>query len=245
MANRFSQPTGPVLPDWRPPSLPPRAILSGSYCQIEPLQPDLHAADLSTAWADDGEGLDWTYMAFGPFDSSGAFREWADEWSQKEDTLYYAIVDTATQLPTGIVSYLRMDPSNGSIEVGGIVYSGRLKRSRAATEVIFLLAQNVFELGYRRLEWKCDSLNAPSRRAALRLGFSFEGLFRQAVVYKGRNRDTAWYSILDGDWPELRRAYQRWLDPGNFDGSGKQKSALSELTRPLVRKEIKDLASGR
>ena len=146
-----------------------------------------------------------------------------------DDPLFFAILDRADGKPAGVASYLRITPASGSIEVGHIHDAPRLQRSPAATEAMYLLMQRAFELGYRRYEWKCDALNAPSRAAALRLGFQYEGLFRQAVIYKGRNRDTTWFSIIDGEWPRLKRAYEQWLAPENFDGGGRQKRGLSEL----------------
>jgi RimJ/RimL family protein N-acetyltransferase len=151
-----------------------------------------------------------------------------------DDPLFFAIVDTAGGKALGVASYLRITPASGSIEVGHVLYTERLKRSPIATEAMFLMMQNVFALGYRRYEWKCDALNAASRAAAERYGFSYEGIFRQATVYKNRNRDTAWYAVTDGEWPALREAYRRWLSPANFDG-GKQRLRLSELTKPLLR----------
>lgn len=240
MLNEFGQAVGASLVDWSEPSLPPRAVLSGTYCQVEPLNPAKHARALSEICVSDTQARDWTYMAFGPFSTASEVHEWVEDYSQRAHSPYYAIVDSKSRLPTGVVCYLRMDPSHGSIEIGGIVYSDQLKRTAAATEAIFLLAQNVFDLGYRRCEWKCDSLNEASRRAALRLGFSFEGIFRQAVIYKGRNRDTAWYSIIDRDWPDLRRAYLRWFAPDNFDSAGRQKTRLSDLTQPLLRRVVEE-----
>jgi RimJ/RimL family protein N-acetyltransferase len=152
-----------------------------------------------------------------------------------DDPLFHAIIDAARHQAAGVASYLRVDPRNGVIEVGHINYSPLLQRSRAATEAMYLMMQRVFGLGYRRYEWKCDSLNAVSRAAAQRLGFSFEGVFRQAVVYKGRNRDTAWYAAIDSEWPELERAFLRWLDPANFDKDGRQRARLSELTAPVLK----------
>jgi RimJ/RimL family protein N-acetyltransferase len=151
-----------------------------------------------------------------------------------DDPLFFAIVDEETGKAVGVASYLRIDPRNGSIEVGHLRFSSLLQRNPAATEAMYLMMKRAFELGYRRYEWKCDSLNAPSRAAALRLGLSFEGVFRHAMVYKGRNRDTAWFAATDLDWPGLERAFVRWLDPDNFDAQGRQRSRLSELTAPLL-----------
>jgi len=157
-----------------------------------------------------------------------------DTVCSKDDPKFYAIVDYKTQQAVGIASYLRIDPANGSIEVGHINYSPVLQNSIAATEAMFLMMQNVFNLGYRRYEWKCDALNQRSRNAAARLGFQFEGVFRQATIYKGRNRDTAWFSIIDRDWPQLQLVYNTWLSPQNFNDKGEQKRSLSKLTREML-----------
>lgn len=169
----------------------------------------------------------WTYLPVGPFASLVEYRTWLEAKQASDDPLFFAIVDTATGLTVGVASYLRIDPANGVVEVGHLQYSPLLQRTAAATEAMHLMMKQAFELGYRRYEWKCDALNEASRRAAERLGFTFEGIFRQAIVYKGRNRDTAWYSIIDAEWPRLDAAYRRWLDPGNFDENGRQRSSLS------------------
>jgi RimJ/RimL family protein N-acetyltransferase len=176
----------------------------------------------------------WTYLSCGPFSTLTDFREWMETTAGSRDPLFFAIVDAARERAVGIASYLRIMPGSGSIEVGYLAYSPLLQRTPAATEAIYLLMERAFALGYRRFEWKCDALNAPSRSAAQRLGFSYEGLFRQATVYKGRSRDTAWYSVIDGEWPALREAFRRWLAPENFDADGAQRLRLSDLTRPLL-----------
>lgn len=217
------------MPAWKPPPRPPRAALEGRHCRLEPLDAAQHAAALYAANSLDRQGRLWTYLQYGPFDSLGEYRAWLEARETAADPLYFAIVDRSSGLATGLASYLRIDPANGSIEVGHLQFSPRLQRTTAATEAMYSMMKQVFELGYRRYEWKCDSLNAPSRRAAERLGFTFEGLFRQAVVYKGRSRDTAWYSIIDSEWPRLDAAFQRWLDPGNFDAEGRPRASLSSL----------------
>ena len=198
----------------------------GRYCRLEALDPARHAAALFDAFRLDTAGLDWTYLPYGPFESASAFRSWLDGVAAGDDPLFYTILgDGDTAL--GVASYLRIFPDIGSIEVGHIHYSPPLQRSRAATETMYLMMRRAFdELGYRRYEWKCDSLNAPSLRAAERLGFVYEGTFRQATIYKGRNRDTSWYSIIDKEWPAARGAFEKWLDPGNFDDSGAQRTRL-------------------
>ncbi len=229
----FQQPVGFPVPDWRPPSAPPHAVLEGRYCRVEPLSADQHAATLYAANSADS-GQMWTYLGYGPFEGYGNYKEWMERMEPSQDPLFYAIVATETGQATGVAAYLRIDRNNGAIEVGHIAYAPRLRRTPAATEAMFLLMQQAFALGYRRYEWKCDALNAPSRAAAQRLGFSYEGLFRQAVVYKGRNRDTAWYAMTDQDWPAIRAAFTQWLAPENFDEQGQQRVALSALTGPLL-----------
>lgn len=198
---------------------------------MEILDPARHADSLTAAINLDPAGRNWTYLPYGPFADAGAYRAWLDSVSRGDDPLFFAIVDPAAGEAVGLASYLRITPVSGSIEVGHIHFSNRLKRSALATEAMFLMMQRAFDLGYRRYEWKCDALNAPSRAAATRLGFTFEGIFRQATVYKGRNRDTAWYAVIDRDWPPLRAAFLRWLAPDNFDAAGLQRTRLSDLTR--------------
>jgi RimJ/RimL family protein N-acetyltransferase len=232
--NHLGQPIGLALPDWTPPPFPPRATLTGRFCRIEPLSIERHAADLYAANSLDTEGRMWTYLAYGPFADMNAYVAWMTRACQSTDPLFHAIIDSATDKAVGVCSYLRIDPTNGVIEVGGLAFSPLLQRTPAATEAMFLMMQNAFTLGYRRYEWKCDSLNGPSRIAAQRLGFSFEGLFRQAIIYKGRSRDTAWYAIVDKEWPVLQAVYAQWLAPDNFTAAGQQRGRLSELTRPLL-----------
>lgn len=227
--NAQGQPIGDVLSNWTPAALPVKAILCGRFCRLEPL--DTHHADaLFDANLQDTDGRSWTYMPYGPFESADAYRSWVSGVSQSADPLFYAIVQQSDGRALGVASYLRITPQSGSIEVGHIHYTVELQRQYAATEAMFLLMRYAFELGYRRYEWKCDALNAPSRAAALRLGFEYEGVFRQATVYKGRNRDTAWFSVIDTEWPALRACFERWLSPQNFDAKGRQLSRLSDLT---------------
>jgi RimJ/RimL family protein N-acetyltransferase len=228
--NQLGQPVGPLVPNWKAPPLPVREPMRGRFCRLEPLAPAAHAASLHEANQADGSGRSWTYLPYGPFGTVEEYRAWAEEMSRSNDPLFHAIIDLGSGQAVGVASYLRIEPRNGSIEVGHINYSARLQRTPAATEAMFLMMERAFDLGYRRYEWKCDALNAPSRAAALRLGFFFEGIFRQAIVVKGRNRDTAWYSVIDREWPDLRNAFQRWLDPTNFDAQGKQRLRLSSLT---------------
>jgi RimJ/RimL family protein N-acetyltransferase len=204
--------------------------MEGRFCRLEKLDPGRHGTSLFAANSLDAEGRMWTYLGYGPFDSEATYRAWAEEMSSKSDPLFFAIIDRASGRAIGVASYLRIDPRAGSIEVGHLAYSPLLQSTTAATEAMFLMMKCAFDLGYRRYEWKCDALNAPSRAAALRLGFTHEGIFRQAIIVKGRNRDTAWFSIIDKEWPTLRGAFERWLDPGNFDAAGTQLKRLSELT---------------
>lgn len=228
--NQFGQPIGDPMPHWTPPPAPPHTPLLGRFCRIEPLAVERHATDLYAANRADREGQLWTYLAYGPFANLDDYRAWMTRVAQGSDPLFYAIIETATGKAVGVASYLRIDPTNGTIEVGHIAYSPHLQRTPAATEAMYLLMQQAFTLGYRRYEWKCDALNAPSRAAAQRLGFTFEGIFRQAVIYKGRNRDTAWYAIIDKDWPALQSAFTQWLAPENFDAHGQQRVRLADLT---------------
>jgi RimJ/RimL family protein N-acetyltransferase len=202
---------------------------------VEPLEPARHAGALFDANAADTEGRLWTYLAYGPFATLQSYRDWLNDTCLGSDPLFHAIVDLATDKAAGVASYLRITPAAGSIELGHINYSPALSRTPAATEAMYLLMKRAFALGYRRYEWKCDALNAPSRAAAQRLGLSFEGVFRQATVYKGRNRDTAWYAAIDEDWPALEDAFVRWLSPANFDPAGAQRTRLSDLTAPLLK----------
>lgn len=230
--NALGQPVGEALPHWKVPPTPPREPMEGRYCRLEPLDPNRHAEDLFAADSIEKDGRSWTYLPYGPFESFEAYRNWMTEFCRGEDPMFFAILPRASRKAAGVASYLRIAPANGSIEVGHIHYSPRLQRTPAATEAMFLLMQRAFVLGYRRYEWKCDALNAPSRGAALRLGFSFEGIFRQATVYKERNRDTAWYAAIDWEWPALKKAFLQWLEPVNFDAHGMQRASLSSFRAP-------------
>lgn len=229
--NSLGQPIGDPVPHWKPVAPPPRTPIEGRYCRIEPIDPERHAAQLFEAISDDQDGRTWTYMGYGPFATLPEYRAWMKATCLGDDPLFHAIIDTASGKAVGVASYLRIDPKFGVIETGHIHYAPRLQRTRAATEAMYLLARRVFdELGYRRYEWKCDALNGPSRKAAARLGFSYEGIFRQATIYKGRNRDTAWFAMIDREWPALKAAYETWLSPANFDAGSKQKQSLGALT---------------
>jgi RimJ/RimL family protein N-acetyltransferase len=232
--NELGQPIGAPLPGWRRTPHPPREAMVGRLCRLEPLDPVRHADDLHRAYALDPDARHWTYLPYGPFADIDAYRRWMHDTCLGADPLFFAVVDPATGKATGVASWLRIDAASGSIEVGHLRFSSLLQRNPAATEAMYLMMRRAFELGYRRYEWKCDALNAPSRAAALRLGLSFEGIFRQALVTKGRNRDTAWFAATDRDWPALDAAFRSWLDPTNFDAEGRQRVALSALTAPLL-----------
>ena len=202
---------------------PQRIQLSGQHVKIVPVDVDAHAAPL---FAGSRDSELWRYLFNGPYADEAEFRQWLDGRAASEDPLFFTILDSHG--PAGYCSLMRIEPVHGVIEIGNILFLPRLQRTAGATEAMYLMARYIFdELGYRRYEWKCDSLNAPSRRAALRLGFTFEGIFRQHMIVKGKNRDTAWYSMLDTEWPERKQRFETWLDAGNFDAEGKQKTALA------------------
>lgn len=227
--NEYGQPIGEALPNWVLPPFPPHVILQGQYCRLEPIA-DRHADSLFAAYQQAPDHRDWTYIPLERPEGLAQFRQYVASLASSVDPQHYAIIDPASSQPVGTLALMRIMPAVGSVEVGFVIYSPLLQRSTMATEAQFLLMQYAFDtLGYRRYEWKCDSLNSPSRKAALRLGFQFEGIFRQALVYKGRNRDTAWFSIIDRDWPMLSQAYQQWLAPDNFDAVGKQRQRLQDF----------------
>jgi len=223
---------GAPVPGWTPPQRPGPDGFLGRWAELERLDPVKHAEDLHRA--NRASDAIWDWLPYGPFPDGADYLAWVEDMAVRTDPLFYAIRDRGTGRWGGVASFLRIAPEAGSIEVGHICLAPELQRSRAATEAMFHLMHWVFEAGYRRYEWKCNALNRGSRRAAERLGFSYEGVFRQAAVVKGRNRDTAWFACIDGDWPALRSAYEVWLDPANFDAAGGQKQALSDLTRPVL-----------
>jgi len=213
---------------WKPARPATRERLEGALVQLEPADVARHGADLYAAQS--GAPDIWTYLPYGPFADEADFRTWLGACAASVDPLFYAIIDRATGQATGMASFMRMTPEHGVIEVGNIWYSPALQRTRQATEAMYVMARHAFEvLGYRRYEWKCNARNEPSRRAALRLGFSYEGVFRQHMVVKDQNRDTAWYSMLDSEWPGAKAAFEAWLDAGNFDAAGRQLSGLADL----------------
>ena len=221
-------PVGDPVPDWAAPPAPTGEILTGQYAQLEPLSAEKHAALLFRCY--DGHDQVWDYMADGPYSSASQYHRWVRDNAGLADPHFYAIRNLDTAHWEGVASYLRIAPESGSIEVGSISYSPALQRTRAATEAMYLMMKWAFEAGYRRYEWKCNALNAPSRCAAQRLGLSFEGIFRQALVVKGHNRDTAWFAAIDKEWPALKEAFEAWLSPNNFDPDGNQIERLGDLT---------------
>jgi RimJ/RimL family protein N-acetyltransferase len=228
--NAFGQPIGAPVEHWSERARPPRTPMLGRYCRLEPLEVERHAADLLEAYAEAPDERDWTYVTRQRPTSMQQFRQEVAVLAAKPDPLNFAIIDLASDKAVGTIALMRIDPPHGVIEVGGVIYSPRMQRKPSGTEAIYLLGHRVFdELGYRRFEWKCDSLNARSMAAARRYGFTFEGIFRQAIVYHGRSRDTAWFSMLDSEWPRAREAFERWLDPDNFDERGWQRLSLAGL----------------
>ena len=224
--NHLGQPIGDAVTNWKIPEPPPKEVLVGRFCRLEPLDVGAHARPLWNANSLDREHRNWTYLFHGPYAAYDDYVEWVGRASSTTDPLFFAVIDGADRA-VGVAAYLRVAPDAGSIEVGHINFSPLLQRTPAATEAMYLMMSRVFDLGYRRYEWKCDALNSPSRAAAQRLGFSFEGVFRQALVYKGRNRDTAWYAMIDRDWPATKAGFERWLSPANFDHAGQQRTRLT------------------
>lgn len=240
--NAFGQPVGAEVPGWRGAEIPVPKVLQGHRVRVEPLDTARHGETLLTnlmlpgAGPANGPEARWTYSGGVPFYSDGVpfgdpvrYRDWLTARATSRDPFFHAIVDTASDQAIGLAAYLNIVPAHGSIEVGHLHFTPPLQRTAAATEAMALMMRHAFALGYRRYEWKCDAHNAPSRRAAERLGFRFEGIFRQHQVQAGHNRDTAWFSIIDDEWPTLESAYEAWLSPENFDSHGRQRTALSAM----------------
>lgn len=226
--NAFNQKVGYPIPDWHKAQRPASKNLTGSYCVLEPLDPLKHAKSLYESLCLSNEDSSWTYLPYGPFLSLVDFERWLKQEALGADSLFYAILDAKTTLPVGLISYFRIKPDHGVIEIAHVHFSPKLKRSTAATEAVYLMLREAFEnLGYRRCEWKCNALNEGSKKAAVRLGFTHEGLFRQDRIFKGNNRDTDWYSIIDSEWEALRARLEQWLEPANFNADGHQKTSLS------------------
>ena len=228
--NELGQPIGDALLDFQPGDLPNLERIEGQYVIIERLSKDKHGADLYEVYGPDSPADMWTYLFQTPVQNQEEWSQLLDQMLAAQDRFHYAIVDKESGKALGTFALMRIDRNNRVIEVGAVTYSPELKRTRLATEAQYLLACYVFEgLEYRRYEWKCDALNQPSRRAAERLGFTYEGRFRQALVYKGRNRDTDWLSMIDKDWPAVKSRLEKWLSPDNFDEKGQQIKALSDF----------------
>lgn len=224
--NQFGQPVGW---DIKVPAAKAEDLknpMSGTHCRLDPLAAETHGKALFTAYTEADDDRDWTYLPYGPFSSEPEFMEFLGSMQAGSDPMFFAIVDNKTGEATGVASYLRIDDRNAVVEVGHIHLSRRMQRTPASTEAMYLMMKRAFDSGYRRYEWKCDDLNLPSRAAAVRLGFSYEGTFRQATHYKGRNRDTAWFAVLDHQWPDRRAEFERWLAPSNFDAEGRQQTSL-------------------
>ncbi len=219
---------GFAVPDFVPPPVPDKRVMTGRFAQLERLDPERHGEALFRAFAED-PGV-WDYLPYGPFATEAEFVRWLSDVAVTRDPYFYAVRDLETGQVGGVMSYLRITPEMGTIELGHINFAPQLQRTRAATEAMVLMITWAFGVGYRRFEWKCDSLNLNSRRAAQRLGLSYEGVFRQAAVIKGRNRDTAWFAATDDEWPALKAAYEAWLAPSNFDKEGRQFEHLTDLT---------------
>ncbi|WP_129138928.1 GNAT family N-acetyltransferase [Modicisalibacter coralii] len=233
--NAFGQPVGPIVAEWRPPCVPGDTVLHGRTARVEPLDAARHAPALWRAWSradpdrpgDTDGAARWTYLGGRPFADEAGCHDWLEHQSTQRDPRFLAVVDIATGEALGTLAWLNIVPEHGSIEIGHVSFSSRLSRTTLASEAFYLLMREAFALGYRRLEWKCDALNAPSRRAAERLGLGFEGVFRQHRVVQGHNRDTAWYALLDGEWPTIERAFRKWLACDNFDAEGRQRRSLA------------------
>lgn len=229
--NEIGQSIGYPIVDYTPPVLPNFSKLEGSAMFVEPIS-SAHLASLYAAFSMDSTDANWTYLPYGPFANEEEFRQWAIQTCFNEDPKFYTIINEKG--PVGVAGYLRIEPKVGCIEIGHIHLSPLLQRTRAGTEALLLMIEWAFEAGYRRVEWKCDSLNHPSRHAAERLGFSYEGMFRQAVIYKSRNRDTVWYAITSLEWPSLKEAYHAWRQPHNFDALGREIKKLSTFTKDAL-----------
>lgn len=226
--NSLGQPVGLDIENWQPCQPPSREAMIGRFCRLESLDVGKHAKCLFAAFSLDSSQHNWVYLPYGPFADLESFTDWLATSCVGDDPLFSVIINQSNDEVVGMASYLRITPTIGVIEVGHIHFSIKMQRTPMATEAMYLMMARVFdELGYRRYEWKCDALNAPSKRAAERFGFKFEGMWRQATMYKGRNRDTSWYAIIDKDWPGIKKAYQAWLGLDNFDKNGVQKSSLS------------------
>jgi RimJ/RimL family protein N-acetyltransferase len=227
--NQFNQEIGAPVHDWQPAKMPNSKNIVGRYCILEPLNKDKHGTKLFEI-LHANSGKSWTYLPYGPFLDLKQFEDWMHQSLEEKDSFFYAILDKKTNEPIGICAYLKINSEHGSIEVGHLNFSHLLQKTALATEAMYLMMKQVFDdLGYRRYEWKCHSMNKPSWQAAERLGFKFEGIFRNHFIIKGHSRDTAWFSIIDDEWPLLKDKLERWLDPINFDEQGKQIKKLQNI----------------
>jgi len=228
--NTYGQPIGPAIENWTPRPIPPRTPLIGHTCRIEPVDVERHADDLFTAYNAAPDDRDWTYLPSERPTNKAAFADYLASMAASSDPLHYAVVDSDVGKAVGTAAYMRINPENGVIEIGFIRWSPLMQRRVIGTAAVYLMMRQVFdELGYRRYEWKCDSLNERSRTAAIRYGFKFEGIFRNATIVKNRSRDTAWFSITGDEWPSVKAAFEEWLSPLNFDDKGRQRSTLADL----------------
>lgn len=230
--NHFGQPVGDELTDWQSRELPQHIQLDGRFCHLEPLSVERHSKDLFTAWHTIEDNRDWTYLSVDRPATQQACDSYLTANAASKDPLFFAVVDNATQRAIGSVALMRIDPVNGVIEIGWVNWSPLMKRTSHSTEAIFLLLNYIFDgLNYRRCEWKCHSLNAPSSAAAKRFGFQYEGTFRQAIINKGRTRDTKWHSILDSEWPARKAEFEQWLSADNYHADGQQKQRLEDFRK--------------
>jgi RimJ/RimL family protein N-acetyltransferase len=234
--NSLGQPIGFPVESWRPSVHPQGSMMEGRLCRLVPVDIAAHSRDLFEAFLLDANHHNWTYLPYGPFEQFDDFKCWLETASNSNDPCFFSIINLSSGKAIGVASYLRITPKVGIIEVGHIHFSPLIQGSAISTEAMYLMMSRIFDdLGYRRYEWKCDSLNQPSCRAAQRLGFSFEGIFRQATLYKNRNRDTAWYSILDSEWPVIKSVFENWLKAENFDLEGIQKTSLSTTMNDVLK----------
>ena len=227
---------GEIVESFSIPPHPKGISIEGKLVDLKPLIASEFAEELFISNAIDKEGINWCYLPYGPFDSQAEYTKWIRSFEEGDDPVFFAIISKKLKKAIGIASFLRIKPAQGLIEVGHINYSPLLQKTTEATEAMFLMMKWVFDNGYRRYEWKCNALNLKSRRAAQRLGFSYEGVFRQMTISKGRNRDTAWFAIIDKEWQDLKRCFDQFLSESNFDNNGKSKVSLTSLTESLLYK---------
>ena len=223
-----------AVENFKPAKHPRNAHISGTTVILEPINISKHARELFDAYSEDKEGAIWDYLPYGPFSNFEAYAEWLSCITSEEDPTFFAIVRTSDNKAVGVAAYLRINQTDGSVEVGHLNYAPSLQRTKESTEAMYLMMKWAFENGYRRYEWKCNALNKKSRYAAQRLGFSFEGIFRQSNIVKGRNRNTAWFAVIDSEWSSLKKCYESYLSDSNYDGNGMHKTSLSELTKPIL-----------